>query len=202
MGETIGYIRVSTEEQNIARQEAALKEKGCTKLYIDKLSGKDKNRPQLKAMLDFVREGDTVIVESISRLARSTRDLLDIVQQLNEKEVTFVSLKETIDTNTPNGKFMLTVFAAISELERDYIRQRQAEGIAEAKKRGVYLGRPAINIDQTELEGLIDRWERGEIKQAYICKKLGISRSTLARKLATIRKQEDIGKVGKGVGKG
>lgn len=201
MGETIGYIRVSTEEQNIARQETALKEKGCTRLYIDKLSGKDRNRPELEAMLGYVREGDTVIVESISRLARSTRDLLDIIQQLDDKKVTFVSLKETIDTDSPTGKFMLTVFAAISELERDYIKQRQAEGIAEAKKRGVYFGRPSIDIDQTEFEGLIDRWERGEIKQAYICKKLGISRSTLARKLAAIKNKENQGGVGKGVGK-
>jgi len=183
MGETIGYIRVSSEDQNLARQEVALKDFGCTKLFADKISGKDKNRPELRRMLDYIREDDTVVVESISRLARSTRDLLDIVDIFNDKRVSFVSLKEQIDTNTPQGKFVLTIFAALSELERDYIRQRQAEGIAIAKKEGKYKGRKPIPIDQTELEGLIDRWKRGEIKQAYICKKLGISRSTLARKI-------------------
>ncbi len=183
MGEIIGYIRVSSEDQNPARQEKSLKEKGCTRLYMDKMSGKDRNRPQLQEMMDYIREGDTVIVESISRLARSTRDLLEIIERFNDKKVSFISLKESIDTDSPQGKFMLTVFAAMSELERGYIRQRQAEGIAIAKSEGKYKGRKPKDIDQTELEGLIDRWERGEIKQAYICKKLGISRSTLARKI-------------------
>ena len=183
MGEIIGYIRVSSEDQNPARQEAALKEKGCTRLYMDKMSGKNSKRPELQEMLSYIRQGDTVVVESISRLARSTRDLLEIVDQFNSKGVAFVSLKEAIDTDTPQGKFVLTIFAALSELEREYIRQRQAEGIAIAKREGKYKGRKPKDIDQTELEGLIDRWQRGEIKQAYICKKLGISRSTLARKI-------------------
>ena len=183
MGETIGYIRVSSEDQNLARQEAALMEYGCIKLFTEKVSGKDKNRPELKRMLDYIREDDVVVVESISRLARSTRDLLDLVDIFNGKNVSFVSLKEQIDTTTPQGKFILTVFAALSELERGYIRQRQAEGIAIAKQEGKYKGRRPAPVDQTELEGLVDRWERGEIKQAYICRKLGISRSTLARKI-------------------
>lgn len=183
MGEIIGYIRVSSEDQNPARQEAALKEYGCTRLYLDKMSGKNNKRPQLQEMLNYIREGDTVVVESISRLARSTRDLLDIVEQFNLKKVSFVSLKELIDTDTPQGKFVLTIFAALSELEREYIRQRQYEGIAIAKREGRYKGRKPKEIDQTELEGLVERWKRGEIKQAYICKKLGISRSTLARKI-------------------
>ena len=183
MGERIGYIRVSSEDQNPARQEVALRENGCKKLYIDKISGKDRNRPQLESMLNYIREGDTVVVESISRLARSTRDLLDIVDQFKSKEVAFVSLKESIDTTTPQGKFVLTIFAALSELERDYIRQRQAEGIAIAKTQGKYKGRKPKEIDQTEFEALVDRWKRGEIKQSYICRKLGISRSTLARKM-------------------
>ena len=188
MGEIIGYIRVSTEDQNTARQEAALKEKGCTRLYLDRLSGKDSKRPQLQEMLSYIREGDTVVVESISRLARSTRDLLEIVDYFNSKGVSFVSLKEAIDTNSPQGKFVLTIFGALSELEREYIRQRQAEGIAIAKEQGKYKGRKPKEIDKTELEGLIERWERGEIKQAYICKKLGISRSTLARKIKEQKK--------------
>ncbi len=186
MGELIGYIRVSTEEQNPARQEEALRESGCQRLYADKISGKNRHRPQLDEMLSYIREGDTVIVESISRLARSTRDLLDIVDIFKEKGVAFISLKESIDTTTPQGKFMLTIFAALSELERENIRQRQSEGIAIAKSQGKYKGRKPKEIDQTEFEALVDRWQRGEIKQAYICKKLGISRSTLSRKMKTL----------------
>ena len=104
----IGYARCSTTDQNPARQEEWLKQQGCEKVFLDMLSGKDTNRPQLKAMLDYVREGDVLYVESISRLARSTRDLLNIVDQLTEKKVQFFSQKESIDTTTPQGKFMLT----------------------------------------------------------------------------------------------
>lgn len=189
MGETIGYIRVSTAEQNTARQEAALLEYGCQKCFIDKMSGKERQRPQLEAMLNYIREGDTVVVESISRLARSTRDLLDIVDKLKDRGAAFISLKESIDTTTPQGKFVMTIFAALSELERDSIRQRQAEGISIAKQAGKYKGRKPKEIDQTLFEALIERWQRGEIKQAYICKTLGISRSTLARKIEKHRKE-------------
>ena len=121
----IGYVRVSTEEQNTARQEKIMKDAGCEKIFMDKMSGKDTNRPQLQKMLEYVREGDTLYVESISRLARSTRDLLNLVEQLQAKDVAFESEKEKIDTTTPQGKFMLTVFAAMADLEREQIRQRQ-----------------------------------------------------------------------------
>ena len=114
---------------------------GCEKVFSDMLSGKDRNRPGLQAMLDYIREGDVLYVESISRLARSTRDLLQIVEELQVKGVQFVSEKESIDTSTPQGRFILTVFAALSELEREQIRQRQAEGIAIAKQQGKYQGR-------------------------------------------------------------
>ena len=126
----IGYIRVSTEEQNTARQEALLRELDVDEIFIDKASGKNADRPELTRMMNYVRRGDTVIVESISRFARNTRDLLDLVERLTEKQVEFVSRKEAIDTTTPTGKFMLTVFAAVAELEREYILQRQREGIA------------------------------------------------------------------------
>ena len=113
----VGYIRVSSLDQNTARQEAMMNE-NVERLFVDKASGKNMERPQLKEMLGFVRKGDVLIVESISRLARNTRDLLTIIEELNNKEVGFISLKENIDTNTPSGKFMLTVFAAVAELER------------------------------------------------------------------------------------
>jgi DNA invertase Pin-like site-specific DNA recombinase len=141
----IGYVRVSTEEQNTTRQELLMETLGAEKVYMDKMSGKSTERPQLKEMMAFVRTGDTVVVESISRFARNTKDLLDLVEQLSKKQVEFVSKKESIDTTTPAGKFMLTVFAAVSELERDYILQRQSEGIAIAKAKGVYRGRKPIS---------------------------------------------------------
>lgn len=175
----IGYARCSTADQNPARQEQILKEAGCEKIFLDMLSGKDRNRPELKKMLDYVREDDVLYVESISRLARSTRDLLTIVDELTEKGVHFVSQKESIDTTTPQGKFMLTVFAAMAELERDQIRQRQAEGIAIAKAQGKYKGRQAKQFDRYLFEQLYKEWKDGDITQKYMCKKLGMSQRTL-----------------------
>ena len=107
----IGYIRVSTQEQNTIRQEVLMKSLGVDEIYIDRMSGKNANRPELQKMMEYVRRGDTVIVESISRFARNTRDLLELIEKLSEKGVEFVSRKEAIDTTTPTGKFMLTVFA-------------------------------------------------------------------------------------------
>ena len=136
----IGYIRVSTQEQNTMRQEALMEVLGVDEVYIDRMSGKNANRPELQKMMEYVRKGDTVIVESISRFARNTRDLLELVEQLTAKGVEFVSKKEAIDTTTPTGKFMLTVFGAVAELEREYILQRQREGISIAKEQGKYKG--------------------------------------------------------------
>lgn len=119
----IGYIRVSTKEQNTLRQEELMKSLQVEDIYIDKMSGKNTQRPELQKLLEYVREGDTVIVESISRFARNTRDLLDLVEQLSKKKVQFISQKESIDTSTPTGKFMLTIFGAVAELEREYILQ-------------------------------------------------------------------------------
>lgn len=121
----IGYIRISTTDQNIARQELLMEQLGVDEVYIDRMSGKNTNRPELQRMMEYVRRGDTVIVESISRFARNTRDLLELVEKLSAKGVEFVSKKEAIDTTTPTGKFMLTVFGAVAELEREYILQRQ-----------------------------------------------------------------------------
>lgn len=123
----VGYIRVSTVEQNEARQEVLMEQLGVERIYMDKMSGKDKDRPQLKEMMQFVREGDIVIVESISRFARNTRDFLSLIEELDEKKVVFISQKENIDTNTPTGRFMMTVFAAMAQLERDTILMRQSE---------------------------------------------------------------------------
>ena len=148
----LGYIRVSTVEQNEERQTRALLEKGVEKenLFIDKQSGKNAERAQLKALLAFCRKGDVVITESISRIARNTKDLLTIIEQLTNKGVDFISLKESIDTSTPQGKFMLTVFGAMAELERESILERQREGIAIAKEQGFLCGHLALSKVITE----------------------------------------------------
>ena len=121
----IGYARCSTADQNPARQEQILKEAGCQRIYVDMLSGKDMNRPELKKMMEYLRKDDVLYVESISRLSRSTKDFLEILDELKEKGVHFISQKEQFDTNTPQGKFVLTMYAAMAELERNQNRQRQ-----------------------------------------------------------------------------
>ena len=176
----IGYIRVSTQEQNTIRQEVLMKSLGVDEIYIDRMSGKNANRPELQKMMEYVRKGDTVIVESISRFARNTRDLLELVEKLTAKGVEFVSRKEAIDTTTPTGKFMLTVFGAVAELEREYILQRQREGIAIAKANGVYKGRKPIQ--PPELEKIMVKWRRGEITAAEAVRQLGMSKSTFYRR--------------------
>lgn len=158
----IGYARVSTEEQNEARQLAMFEEKGVDRYFLDKLSGKNTNRPQLRAMLDYVREGDTVIVSEYSRLARSTQDLLRIVQQLKDKGVQLISDKEHLDTTTAQGRLMLTVFAALAEFEREVTLQRQREGIALAKKQGKYLGRQPIPYDEKRFVKECQKWVDGQ----------------------------------------
>lgn len=179
----IGYVRVSTAEQNTIRQEKLMEELGVERIFTDKASGKNKDRPELNNMLDFVREGDTVIVESFSRFARSTKDLLDLVDKLHRKGVEFISKKESIDTSTPQGKFMLTVFGALAELEREQILQRQAEGIAAAKEAGKYKGRKPIEVDETLFIEQYRAWKNGETAPKFICKKLGISHATFYRRV-------------------
>ena len=177
----IGYVRVSTEEQNTARQEIMLRELGVDELFVDRASGKNADRPELRSMMEYVRRGDTVIVESISRFARNTRDLLDLVERLTKKQVEFVSRKEAIDTTTPTGKFMLTVFVAIAELEREYILQRQREGIAIAKAEGKYTGRKPIPLPDN-FERVVARWRAGEITATEAMRQTGMKPNTFYRR--------------------
>ena len=181
----IGYIRVSTQEQNTMRQEVLMESLGVDEVYIDRMSGKDTNRPELQKMMDYVRRGDTVIVESISRFARNTRDLLELVEQLTAKGVEFVSRKEAIDTTTPTGKFMLTVFGAVAELEREYILQRQREGIAIAKEQGKYKGRKPM--ESPEFEQVVAKWKSGTVTATEAMRVLHMSKSTFYRKVQGIR---------------
>ena len=180
----IGYIRISTTEQNTARQEVLMRDLGVDQVYIDRMSGKNTDRPELKRMMSFVRNGDTVIVESISRFARNTRDLLELIEQLAVKGVEFVSKKEAIDTSTPTGKFMLTVFGAVAELEREYILQRQREGIAVAKAAGIYKGRKPI--EHPEFDKVVRQWREGRFTAVEAMKRLDMKPSTFYRKVKVI----------------
>ncbi len=180
----IGYIRVSTQEQNTIRQEILMQSLGVDEVYIDRFSGKNTERPELQKMMEYVRHGDTVIVESISRFARNTRDLLDLVERLTEKGVEFISKKEAIDTTTPTGKFMLTIFGAVAELERKYILQRQHEGIVIAKEQGKYTGRKPIQ--PPDFERVVEQWHSGKITAVEAMKVLKLSKSTFYRKVKYI----------------
>lgn len=179
----VAYVRVSTVEQNEARQIEALKKHGIEKWFTEKVSGKDTNRPQLKAMLDFVREGDTIFIHDFSRLARSTKDLLDIVETLNNKGVHLVSNKENIDSNTPSGKLMLTMIGAIAEFERQNLLERQREGIALAKEEGKYKGGQVKRIEDTLFDKAYQKYKSREINKSQLAKELGISRPTLDKML-------------------
>ena len=175
----VGYVRVSTQEQNEARQMEAMKGFGIDKYFIEKKSGKNTtDRPQLQAMLDFVREGDTVYIHSLDRLARSTQDLLNIVEQLQAKGVELHSDKEAIDSNTPTGKLMLTMIAAINQFERENLLERQREGIAIAKEQGKYKGRKQVKPEAWE--EAYSKYKAREIKSvSELAKVLGISRPTV-----------------------
>lgn len=175
----IGYARVSTDEQNEARQLETFADysEKIKKVFLDKLSGKDTNRPQLKAMLDYVREGDVVVVSDFSRLARSTSDMLQIVKELSDKGVALVSIKEQVDTDTPQGRFMLTVFSALAELERETILQRQREGISIAKKQGKYKGRKPLAFDEAQFRAECKKWRNKEQTATETMKKLDMKKN-------------------------
>lgn len=175
----VAYVRVSTVEQNEARQIEALEKHGIEKWYIEKVSGKDTNRPKLKEMLASVVSGDTIFIHDFSRLARSTKDLLDIVEQLTQRGVHLVSNKENIDSSTPTGKLMLTMIAAINEFERQNLLERQSEGIAIAKREGKYKGRAKKSIDDKAFNKYYGKYQAGEITKSEFAKNIGVSRPTL-----------------------
>lgn len=177
----VGYVRISTKEQNTARQDELMAKLGVEKVYTDRMSGKNTERPELHKMIDFVREGDIVIVESYSRFARNTKDLFELVETLKNKGVQFVSQKENFDTTTPTGKFLLTFFASLSQFEREIILERQAEGIAIAKAEGRMTGRPKKAVDSFE-SAYLDVKE-GKLSASKAARQIGISRSTWYRKV-------------------
>ena len=180
-----GYVRCSTVEQNEERQLRMMAEQGIAaeRIFTDKASGKNTDRPALHAMMKQLRAGDMVIVESISRIARNTRDLLSIVAELRSLGVEFVSLKEQIDTTTATGQFMLTVFGALAELERENILERQREGIAIAKEQGKYKGRKPIDADPERLAAVCKRWRAGDITARAAMQELGMKPNTFYRRV-------------------
>lgn len=185
----IAYIRVSSVDQNEARQREALEKYNIDKYFSEKVSGKDTNRPELKNMLNYIREGDTVYILDFSRLARSTMDLLRIVELFKEKKVQLVSVKENVDTSTPTGRLMLQMIAAINEFERANLLERQREGIRIAKENGKYKGRKKIEVDMQRFDELYALWEKHKMSKSKMAKELGVSRPVIDRLLAEKEKR-------------
>ncbi len=173
----IAYVRVSTVEQNEGRQLEGLKKYDIDKWFTEKVSAKDTNRPQLKELLEYAREGDTVFVWDFSRLARSTKDLLDLVEQFQAKGIHLRSIKENLDTSTPTGKLMLTMIGAINEFERTNMLERQKEGIALAKAEGKYKGRKEISYPDNWDE-VYSKWKNRELTGTKAMELLGLKRNT------------------------
>lgn len=179
------YIRVSTEDQSFDRQMQVFKEHGITidkdRIKTEKQSGKNVTGRDvlLKLLNETLESGDVLYVTEFSRLARSVRDMLDIVDQLNKKGIQIVSLKEKLDTRTENGRFVLTILSAVNEFERNIIRERQAEGIRAAREKGIYLGRK--KIVRRDFSFWYERWINREVTATTVCRTLEISRNTFYR---------------------
>ncbi len=192
MGENIAYVRVSSTEQNIDRQMEILSKYTIDKFYTEKISGKDTNRLQLQEMLKYIRKGDTLYVESLSRLARNQKDLFNIIDELNQKEVEFVSIKENIDFGSAMGKLMFSFLAMMSEFERDIIRERQAEGIAIAKEKGKFKGRNYKKINEDKFKEVVKRWETKEITAVQAYTELDIKKSKFYRRYKRYKETGEI----------
>jgi len=175
----IGYARVSTQDQNLDLQLDALKQAGCELLFTDTLSGAKAERPGLKDTLSHLRRDDTLVVWKLDRLGRTTKGLIDLVEQLKERGIGFKSLQDNIDTSTPMGQFFFVVFSAIAELERSMIREWSKAGLLAAKARGRKGGRPFALRGENRVDAMKLLEAGRDIK--YVMQKYGISRSTLDR---------------------
>ena len=175
------YVRVSTEEQSEARQLLIAKEVGAEKIFIDKASGKNLDRNGFKEMMSFIREGDSVSVESLSRLSRSVHETLELMEYFKEHNINFYSYKENFDNVSPQGKFVMTIFAALSALEREQMLQRQAEGIAIAKANGKYKGRKPMQIDKVKFDAMVSEWRQGKRTATSIMREFNITGTTFYR---------------------
>lgn len=180
-GYVYGYARVSTQHQELNRQIDLLEQQNCNEILTEKMTGTKSSRPQLDRLKDKLRPGDTVIVESFSRLGRSTKDLIELVNYFEEQGVKLVSLKENFDTTTPQGRLMMTVFQAFSQFERDLIVERTKEGLKSARARGRKGGRPYVN--QRNIERALKLYESKDYSVKEIVEMTGISKATLYRYL-------------------
>lgn len=189
-GEHIGYVRVSTVEQNEERQLEMLKRHNINKWYVDKASGKSTDRENLQRLREYVREGDTVYVVDWSRLSRSVEDLLKLINEFNAKGVQLISLKENFDTSTSMGKLMITVIGAIYEFQRAYILESQAEGIAIAKQEGKYKGRKPIDVKNLDI--ICTQWLKGEITGTQASQLMNVCRTTAYKKLSEFIERNNI----------
>lgn len=176
---SIGYARVSTEDQNLDLQVDALERYGCTKIYKEKRSGVNANRPELEAAFSYLREGDELVVWKLDRLGRSMQDLIKLTNRLDEMGVAFVSLQDSIKTDDPAGRFFFHVMSALAEFEHSLIRQRTLAGLASAKERGVVGGRRPV--DEKKLEAAMTLFDQGNQTVKEICNTVGISESTFYR---------------------
>ena len=174
-----GYARVSTEQQNLDRQLDMLQKYGVDFIYNEKMTGTKRNRPELEKLLERLTEGDTIVVESLSRLGRSTKDLIWLMETFNSKGVNLVSLKESIDTTTSTGKLLFTLMSAIAQFERDVIADRTREGLNSARARGRKGGRP--RTDSEKLRKAIKLYNTQQYTLAEIEDMTGVKRSTLYR---------------------
>lgn len=185
-----GYARVSTQQQELQRQLDMLKPYNCTEIFTEKMSGVKVDRPELNRLKDKVREGDTLVIESFSRLGRSTKDLIELVEWFEGKGVKIVSIKESFNTRTPQGKLMLTVFQAFSQFERDLIAQRTKEGLESARARGRKGGRPKVR--PKNIEQALKLYDSKDYSISEIVKMSGVSQTTLYRYLKTIPPHETV----------
>lgn len=185
----IGYARVSTQDQNLDRQLDSLNAAGCERIFNEKMTGTKSDRPELKMMLMTLRAGDTLVVESFSRLSRSTKDLLALVDQLTEMGVHLVSLKENLDTTTATGKMMLTMLSALSQFERDLIAERTVDGLKAARARGRKGGRPRIGTEKEKRQALA-MYKSNAMSNRDIAERFGVSTATLSRWIRESKEQD------------
>ena len=176
----IGYARVSTQDQNLDRQLDNLRSSGCERIFNEKMTGTKSDRPELKTMLLTLRSGDVLVIDSFSRLSRSTKDLLDLVEKLTAMGVHLVSLKENLDTTTATGKLMLTMLSALSQFERDLIAERTIDGLKAARSRGRFGGRPRVGTDKDRKQALA-MYHSNAMSNRDIAERFSISQSTLSR---------------------
>ena len=174
-----GYARVSTQSQNLDRQIDALRDYGVSpdNLFVEKVSGITKERPELVKLQQFLRDGDLLVIESLSRLGRSTKDLLTIIEHFENKGIKVISIKEQIDTRTPTGKLLTTVLMAMSQFERDIIVQRTHEGLAAARARGRKGGRPPLS--QAQIKQALALYDSKKLSIKEICNATKMSQSSL-----------------------